>query len=135
MKKPGYLVQAFLSLPSSLVCRFVASLSATACHRSNPTPADLRDCDDLALHRRFDLSWSRRVSLRCLMRSRVVIIVQVIPQGSAQVIFTYDDQMIETLSANRADDAFGVWILERRSRAVITYSICIPFTRNRNSAL
>jgi hypothetical protein len=32
------------------------------------------------------------------------------------VIFTDDDQMIETLSANRADDAFGVWILERRSR-------------------
>jgi len=55
-------------------------------------PADLRDCDDLALLRRFDLSWSRRVSLQCLMRSRVVIIVQVIPQGSAQVIFTDDDQ-------------------------------------------
>src|SRR5215468_1727061 len=50
------------------------------------------------------------------MRSRVVIIVQVIAQGSAQVIFTDDDQMIETLSANRADDAFRVWILEGRSR-------------------
>ena len=78
-------------------------------------PADLRDCYDFSLHRRFDLSWSRRVFLQCLMRSRVVIIVQVIPQGSAQVIFTDDDQMIETLSANRADDAFGVWILEWRS--------------------
>jgi hypothetical protein len=63
-------------------------------------PADLRDCDDFSLHQRFDLSWSRRVSLQCLMRSRVVIIVQVIPQGSAQVIFTEDDHMIETLSAN-----------------------------------
>jgi Ni,Fe-hydrogenase maturation factor len=47
------------------------------------------------------------------MRARVVIIVDVIPQGPAQVIFTDDDQMIETLSAYRADDAFGVWILER----------------------
>jgi hypothetical protein len=28
------------------------------------------------------------------------------------MIFTYDDHMIETLSANRADDAFGLWILE-----------------------
>src|SRR5688572_28625042 len=27
-------------------------------------PADLRDCDDLALRRRFDLSLSRRVSLQ-----------------------------------------------------------------------
>ena len=27
-----------------------------------------------------------------------------------------DDQMIGTLSPNRADDAFRVWILERRSR-------------------
>jgi hypothetical protein len=42
--------------------------------------------------------------------------VQVIPQDSAQVIFTDDDQMIDTLSANRADDAFGVWILEGGSR-------------------
>jgi hypothetical protein len=50
------------------------------------------------------------------MRSRIAIIVDVISQGSAQVIFTDDDQMIETLSANRADDAFGVWSLERRSR-------------------
>jgi hypothetical protein len=40
------------------------------------------------------------------MRARVVIIVEVISQGSAQVIFADDDQMIQTLSANRADDAF-----------------------------
>jgi hypothetical protein len=79
-------------------------------------PADLRDCYDFPLHRRFDLSRSRRVSLQCLMRSRVVIIVEVIAQGSAQVIFTDDNQMIETLSANRADDALRVWILEGRSR-------------------
>jgi len=32
------------------------------------------------------------------------------------VIFADDDQMIETLSANRADYAFDVWILEGRSR-------------------
>jgi hypothetical protein len=41
--------------------------------------------------------------------------VEVISQDSAQVIFTDDDQMIETLSANRANYAFRVWILERRS--------------------
>src|SRR5215475_5308472 len=35
------------------------------------------------------------------MRSGVVIIVDVISQDAAQVIFTDDDQMIETLSANR----------------------------------
>src|SRR5215467_4592465 len=50
------------------------------------------------------------------MRPRVVIIVEVISQGSAQLIFADDDQMIETFSANRADDAFGIWILEGRSR-------------------
>src|SRR5262249_19821070 len=50
------------------------------------------------------------------MRSRVVIIVGVISQDSAQMIFTKDNQMIETLSANRADDAFSIWILEGRSR-------------------
>jgi hypothetical protein len=78
--------------------------------------SDLRDFDDLALHRHFDLSRSRRVPLQCLMRARIVIIVEVISQDSAQVIFTDDDQMIQTLSANRADYAFGVWILEGRSR-------------------
>src|SRR5262245_46548988 len=62
-------------------------------------PADLGDCDDLPLLRRFDLSRSRRVPLQSLMRARIVIIVQVIPQGSAQVIFTDDDQMIGKLSA------------------------------------
>jgi hypothetical protein len=50
------------------------------------------------------------------MRERIVIIVQVIPQGSAQLVFTDDGQMIETLSANRADYSFGALILERRSR-------------------
>jgi hypothetical protein len=44
------------------------------------------------------------------MGSRVVRMVEVISQDSAQVVFTDDDQMIETLSANRADDAFRVWI-------------------------
>jgi hypothetical protein len=38
------------------------------------------------------------------------MIDDVIPQGPAQVIFTNDDQMIERLSAYRADDSFGVWI-------------------------
>src|SRR5262245_38731392 len=80
-------------------------------------PADLRNCDDLALRRRFDLSWKWRVPLQCLMRARIVIIVQVIPHDSAQVIFTDDDQMIKTLSANRADYAFGVWILPGRVRS------------------
>jgi hypothetical protein len=78
-------------------------------------PGDLRDCDDLALLRHFDLSGKWRVPLKGLMRARIVIIVQVIPQDSAQLVFTDDDQIIETLSANLADDAFGVWILEGRS--------------------
>jgi hypothetical protein len=46
------------------------------------------------------------------MRARAVIIVEIISQGSTQVIFADDDQMIETLSAYRAYYAFGVWILE-----------------------
>src|SRR5215470_5664231 len=36
-------------------------------------PADLRDCDDLALLRRFDPSLKWRVPLQCLMRARIVI--------------------------------------------------------------
>ena len=97
-------------------------------------PADLRDCDDLPLLWRFDLSCIWRVPLQGLMRARIVIIVQVIPQDSAQLVFTDDDQMIETLSANRADDTSGIWILKGDRGAVGASSIRIPFTRNRNSA-
>src|SRR5262245_40708915 len=64
------------------------------------------------------------------MRAKVVIIVQVISQGSAQVIFADDDQMIETLSADRANYAFGVWILPgtsgRRDHFFDPHSSCPP---------
>src|SRR5262245_42256983 len=79
-------------------------------------PADLRDCDDLALRRRFDLSWSRRVPLQGLMWPGVVIVIEVLSQNPTQVILIDNNQVVETLSANRSDYAFGVWILERRSR-------------------
>src|SRR6266545_5657914 len=51
--------------------------SPTSCGSSvtMTQPADLRDCDDLSLRRRFDLSWKWRVPLQCLMRTRIVIIV------------------------------------------------------------
>jgi hypothetical protein len=48
-----------------------------------------------------------------------VIIVEAISQDSAQVVFTDDDRMIETLSVNRVDYAFRVWILEGDRGAVI----------------
>src|SRR5215831_4869550 len=45
-------------------------------------PADLRDCDDLALLRRFDLSWKWRVLLQGPMRARIVIVSDVTSQDS-----------------------------------------------------
>jgi hypothetical protein len=50
------------------------------------------------------------------------------------MIFTDDDQMIQTLSANRADDALAYGFWNGNRGAVGASSICIPFTRNRNSA-
>jgi hypothetical protein len=61
------------------------------------------------------------------MRSGVVIIVDVIWQDAAQLIFTDDDQMIETFSANRAYYAFGVWILEGRSSPIELEALPVPF--------
>jgi hypothetical protein len=85
---------------------FVAMVQAT----------DLRERDNLA-----GSGWMYRAALGTIfaerkVRSRLVVILNVGRQYAAQVTLIEDDDVIETLAADRADDAFDVGVLPRRSR-------------------
>jgi hypothetical protein len=57
------------------------------------------------------------------MRSGLVIIIEVFGQNMTQVIFIDDDQVVQTLSPDTADDPFGKRILKGARRALTTCSI------------
>lgn len=66
------------------------------------------------------LGWVYRAALRTIlvereMRSRPVVIASVRRQHAAQMTFIEDDEVIETVAANRADDALDVGVLPGRS--------------------
>ena len=74
---------------------------------------NLRERDNVA-----GLGWVYRAALRTIlvereMRSRRVVIVKVRRQHTAQVTLVEDDDVIETLAANRANDALDVSVLPR----------------------
>src|SRR5437016_1496928 len=74
---------------------------------------DFWNWDDHARARR--LAWP---SLGCVLVEREmsagpVIVGEVAGQGAAQVSFAQDDDMIETLAADRADEPLGVGVLPR----------------------
>ena len=75
--------------------------------------SDLWERDDLT-----GLGWVYRAALRTIlvereMRSRRVVIVKVRRQHASQVTLVEDDDVIETLSANRANYALDVSVLPR----------------------
>src|SRR2546426_8797340 len=77
---------------------------------------DFWNWDDHARARRF--AWS---SLGCVLVEREmsagpVIVGEVAGQGAAQVSFAQDDDMIETLAADRADEPLREGILPRAVR-------------------
>ena len=74
---------------------------------------DLRERDYLARS-----GWVYRSALRTIlgereMRSRLMAIVKVRRQQTAQVTLTGDDGVIETLATDRANDALDVSVLPR----------------------
>ena len=82
---------------------FVAMVQAT----------DLRERDNFA-----GSGWMYRAALRTIlvereMCSRLVVIVKVRREHTAQVTLVEDDDVIETFAANRANDALDVSVLPR----------------------
>ena len=84
----------------------------------NPDILVMESAEDVE---RFDTSGSlNRARNWCifaqrLMRSDVVIVACVRSQDPAQMRLTKNDDMIQTLAANRSDQPFGEAILPRRS--------------------
>jgi hypothetical protein len=63
-----------------------------------------------------------------------VVIPEITSQDVTQVALAEDDDVVETLAPNRADQAFGEGILPRASGGRETSRMCIPFTRWRNAS-
>src|SRR3979490_1779277 len=78
--------------------------------------ADLRERDNLAGSGRVYRSALRTILGEREMRSRLVVIVKVRRQHAAQMMLIEDDDVIQTFTADRTNDAFDVAVLPRRAR-------------------
>ncbi len=73
------------------------------------------DRADGSLVRRFLVAAARRIAIETLMRSVDIVVFKIIGQDAAEMIFTKNNHVIETLSANRADDALRIRVFPRRT--------------------
>ncbi len=67
------------------------------------------------------------------MRSRTVVVREVAGQNAAQMALAEDEDVVQTLAPDGADDALGEGILPWALGAVSTSRIPMPFTRRRNA--
>lgn len=68
--------------------------------------AELRDRDDCATLPRFDLPRLRGILLQGKVRTRAVVVREVVAQDSPQMLLVEHDDVIEALSADGTDHAF-----------------------------
>jgi hypothetical protein len=76
--------------------------------------AQPRQCDDVALVWRFDGSGERTILVEKSVGPILVIVGQIIGENLAEVRRIEDNDVVQTLAANRADDPFDHGILPRR---------------------
>jgi hypothetical protein len=72
--------------------------------------------DDPATLRRFHRTRHRSIVAQTPMRPRMVIIIQIRGYNSSQMTLIQDDDMVQTLAAERANKAFAIRILPGRTR-------------------
>ena len=95
--------------------------------------ADLRDRDDLPDPARHDRAWVGAILVERKMRACSMVVVDVARQDAAQMARIEDDEVIQTLAANRADQALDVGVLPGEQGAVTTSLMPIASTRLRKS--
>lgn len=61
----------------------------------------------------LDGTRDRRVALQGLVATDVMIVGEVLREGSLQVPFAESDDVVDAVAANRADQAFAVSVLPR----------------------
>ena len=95
--------------------------ASTACpyRKSNPNvlvmqPAEMRLCEDPA--DTLSLAWNRRVLVQRQMRAGLVVICHVRSQQVPKVTLAKNNNMVEYLSPDRANQPFSIGVLPWRSR-------------------
>ena len=71
--------------------------------------------DDITLRRRLDFAWDRRVPVERHVRPGFVVVPNIFRQQAAKVPLTGDDDMVETVTPDRTNDALGIGVLPGRS--------------------
>ena len=79
--------------------------------------ANFRDGDYLTHGWWLYLPPEGRVPMQGEVRTGVVIVSDVAPQEDPKMVFSENDQVIDALASNRADNSLGVWVLPGRSRS------------------
>jgi hypothetical protein len=90
---------------------------------------DFADGHDLAHRRRLDRPPIWRVLREGEVSPGAMVVRDVLDQDVSQVALAEDEDVVETLSPDRADKAFREGILPRLWAAVRTSWICMPLTR------
>ena len=73
--------------------------------------AETREHYDVAKRWRLDWSAVRRVLLERQMRPHRVVVLGIVGKHAFEMTFPEDDHMVQAVSANGANDAFGVRVL------------------------
>src|SRR5947209_6476968 len=93
---------------------------------------DFGNFHDPARLRKLDGPAVGRILVEREMRASPVIVGEVAGQDAAQVAFAENQNVIQTLAADRADEPLREGFCHGLCRAVRTSSIPMPFTRCRN---
>jgi hypothetical protein len=94
-------------------------------------PADLGDGMDPPARRRLDVSWDGAVVLERLMWTRAVVVGTVTTQEPAQMGFAENQEVVEALAADRADDPLHERVLPGRARGDADLADPQPFDATR----
>src|SRR6266478_3212281 len=78
--------------------------------------ADLRQRNDLAMRGWLDGPRLRGVFGESQVRTRAVVVAEVIAKTTTQVSLVEDDDVVEEFASDGADHALGEWVLPRRAR-------------------
>jgi hypothetical protein len=95
--------------------------------------ADFRNLHDRAHLRPLDWPPIRRILLEREVSSRPVIVREIAGQGATQVAFAQDEDVIQALAPDRANEPFREGVLPRAGGRGQDFSDSRPFTRCRNA--
>ena len=73
--------------------------------------ANLRELNDPAELRRLHFSGLRRILTERKVRARSVVVAEIAPENSTQVVLVEDYHVVKAFTPNGSDDAFDIRIL------------------------